>query len=289
MKQTFFALGFCIIAGPAFTQNQPGNPQPDSIHVVLHENQNGTILTLDTIVPVSQQQSLFTWMEANGWQAPPPPPPPGHPHSIEHVIVMEGDSGLPHGQRHVMIVKGSCDSMPQGAHMRMKHPGQPGEMIVIHPPMPPHPPGSQVAVDVEHKDTIIDGKQHKMIVRTERIILPEGVTAPPAPPVAPMPPTPGTPPQGDRKPAPAEHQKQLVVFPNPSTGVINVEFDVNPREKTTLRVLDMNGKVVYTEEITMSGSKHVKREINLGAQGKGTYTVEVKSSKQVMTERVIIQ
>lgn len=284
MKRSIVMLGLCTIAGTAFAQNQP-----DSIHIVLHENQNGTMRTLDTIVPVSQQHQLFQWMQANGWEVPPPPPPPGTgPGEFHHEIIIEGDS-IPHGDHRVMMIHMQGDSMPPpppGCHrVIMQNGNHP------HPPVPPHPPGSKVEVSVLHKDTMIDGKKHVMIIRTEKIILPEGVTAPPpSPPGAPQPPVPPSPPQGNnKKHGPAEHQKELIVYPNPSSSVINVEFEVAANEKTTLRVVDANGKVIYTEEIVESESKHIKREINLDGQSKGAYTVEVKSDKKVIAERVILQ
>jgi hypothetical protein len=293
MKQTFLTLGLCIIGGAAFSQHQP-----DSLRIVLHENQNGTLRVLDTIVPLSQQQALFTWMEANGWDTPPPPPPPGSHMPLEHVVIIDSDSGeLHHGERHVMIMHGPCDSLrpplpphPPGAHVRIAHRPAPrdanGDVIIMRTPMPPTAPGTEVDVTTVEKDTVINGVTHKMIIRTERIILPEGVNALPAPPMPPK--APGTPAQM-KQPQPAEHQKQLSVYPNPSTDMITVEFDVKPKEKTTLRVLDMNGKQVYTETIVDEAGKHVVREINLGGNAKGSYTVEVESAGKVIVQKVVLQ
>lgn len=282
MKKTLFAICLLVTGSAAIAQNQP-----DSIHIVLHENQNGNIRVLDTIVPISQQQALFTWMQANGWEAPPPPPSPGQgPAHFNHEIIIEGDS-IPHGNHRMMMIhmEGDSSSPPHGRHHVLLHDGN-------HPPHPHHPPGSQVEVNVQHKDTTIDGQKRTMVIRTERIILPEGMQHQPAPPVAPnspMPPTPPAPSKGDKKPMPAEKQSDLVVYPNPSTAIISVEFDVVAKEKTTLQVIDMNGKVVYTEQIVESESKHLHREINLSGKTKGAYTVEVKTDKKVIAERVILQ
>lgn len=289
MKQTLLALGVCITSAAVAQQTrlQPLQ-QLDSLHVVLHTDQNGTLRTLDTIVPVSQQQSLFQWMDANGWDTPPPPPLPApgmEPVAFDFVIVHDDSiaAGV-RGERHVRVMKGSCDPIPPvppGAQVRMKH--DDGEAVFMRAPAPP--PGTKVDVSMQEKDTVIDGQQRKMIIRTERIILPEGMEPPPAPP---LPPAPPTPPQGQKQAA-APDQKELSVYPNPTSSVVTVEFDVAAKEKTTLRVLDMNGKAVYTEEITDSQDKHIYREINLSDKGKGTYTVEVKSAKKAMAKKVIVQ
>ncbi|MCK6641552.1 MAG: T9SS type A sorting domain-containing protein [Bacteroidia bacterium] len=275
--KSIMTIAALSLSALAFAQNQP-----DSIHIVIHENQNGNERTLDTIVPVAQQQSLFLWMEQNGYQAPPPPPPPGAgPMTMEHVIVLEGDSSA-EGERNVIVIMN--DSMmpppPPGTHppqrvMIMRN--GPGDGSHPAPPMPPgpHPKGSQVTVDIQERDTVINGEKHKVVVKKETIILPP---APPAPPVPLK--APGTKP---------EMQRGLVVYPNPSDAIINVEFDVQAKQKTVLSVRDANGKTVYTERITMDQPQRVKREINLADKGKGTFVVEVNSGDKVIAEKVILK
>lgn len=292
MKKILLAIGVCT-AATAFAQNEP-----DSIHVVINQNKNGNLRILDTIVPIAQQQALFNWMQANGWQAPPPPPPPlppgaplpppppGAPRMIEQEIIMEGDSTTsPNGERHMINMQMNGDSMmmppPPPGQCRMVitddgngPQGQGGAMIMRTdgPPM-----GGDVTMEVTEKDTIINGETRKLIIRTERIVLP------------PNPPAPPTPPGNGKQPMPPNGKRDLVVYPNPTDGMITVEFDVVPKEKTSLRVTDMNGKVVYTEEITDEQGKHVTRQINLTDKGKGAFTVEVKSKSKVIAERVILQ
>jgi hypothetical protein len=291
MKKIYLALGICTAVTSFAQQNQP-----DSIHIVLHENQNGNIRVLDTIVPLGQEQALFTWMQTNGWEAPPPPPSNGEPMMFEHEIVINGDSMPANGQRMVFVtIEGDSmllpppPPMPPGApgdrrqmvvigDDEMPAPGEGNVMIMRHP-MPP-PPGCDVTVNVTEKDTIINGETRKMIIKTERVILPKN---------PPVPPTPPTPPANGKNSAPGEMKRDLVAYPNPTNGMISVEFDVAPKEKTTLRVLDMNGKVVYSEEIADEQGKHIYREINLSGKGKGSYTVEVKSAKKVIAEKVILQ
>lgn len=281
----------------AFAQNER-----DSIHLVLHENQNGTLRTLDTIVPISEQQALFVWMNANGWDAPPPPPPiPGQPMMFEQEIVIDGDSSsAPNGQRVIIIeMEGDAgaEAMPPLPPLPPAPPLPPGapippgqcKMVIIEDgkgpegngeimrhPMPP-PPGSDVQMTVVEKDTVINGETRKMIIRTERIILPA------------KPPVPPTPSGNDKKPIPAKGKRDLVFYPNPANSIITVEFDIAAKEKTTLQVIDMNGKVVYTEEIVDEQGKHITREINLSGKGKGAYTVEVKSNSKMIAERIILQ
>jgi hypothetical protein len=319
MKNKLLTLGFSLLVGSAaFAQNDPDNNREDSIHIVIHENQNGTVRVLDTIVPVSQQQSLFTWMETQGWETPPPPPPPGSaPMRMQRVIIVDddsastvehrmifdkvqGDSGVmpphpPHAPCKVVRVK-TADGVIVTENIEGPEDAQ--DVIIIRTPLAPLPPLSPLSplsplpplsplaplpplpeeameVTITEKDTVINGEAHKVLVRTEPIILPP---RPPAPPV----------PAGEKKPGELA-KGGLLVYPNPASAVISVEFDVVGKEKTTLRVVDMNGKVVYSEVIVEDQSKHVKREINLEGKGKGAYTVEVQSADKVIAERVILQ
>jgi hypothetical protein len=180
---------------------------------------------------------------------------------------MMGDSTMPppppgtHPPQRVMIMRNG-----------------PGDGNHPAPPMPPggpHPKGSQVTVDIQERDTVINGEKRKVVVKKETIILPP---APPVPPATPK--APGSKP---------EMQRSLVVYPNPSDAVINVEFDILPKQKTVLSVRDANGKTVYTEKITMDQPQRVKREINLADKGKGTFVVEVNSGDKVIAEKVILK
>lgn len=276
MKNKLLLLGFSSIVGlPAFAQNAP-----DSIHIRINENNNGVVRVLDTIVAAENGPQLFMWMEAQGFQTPPPPPPPpGHPMEFETEIIIEGDSGTPppNGQRRVMVMKhADGDSL---APLPPPPPG--GKMIMIEEngsgprqPHPPHPPRAPMEITVIEKDTVINGKPQKIITRTEKIIAPP---PPPAPPAKPG------------KTVPPKTDNSLTVYPNPASSVITVEFDVIGKQKTTLRVVDMNGKAVYTEVIAEDQSQHLKREINLSGKGKGAYTVEIDNGTKVIAERVILQ
>ncbi len=71
------------------------------------------------------------------------------------------------------------------------------------------------------------------------------------------------------------------VYPNPSTGIINVRNTNNAAG--TIAVYDMVGKVVYTSEMGANN------EINLSANGTGVYVVKVNSEAGSFVERVVIK
>lgn len=81
---------------------------------------------------------------------------------------------------------------------------------------------------------------------------------------------------------------EISVFPNPSSGVITIAFEQGEKEKTTIQVMDVTGKVVFKENLgKFSGS--YKKEVNLKEFGAGTYVVEIATGEKRTTKKVLIQ
>lgn len=85
-------------------------------------------------------------------------------------------------------------------------------------------------------------------------------------------------------PASRVFANEMRVFPNPSTGIINVGGKIEPG--ATLRVTDMTGRVVLEKQFPDNGEL---LELDLSSQSKGVYNVTVVGSKQLTTTRVVVQ
>lgn len=74
------------------------------------------------------------------------------------------------------------------------------------------------------------------------------------------------------------------VYPNPSTGLVNVSLTETGATRVALRVLDNLGRVVYT------GSMHdnAVKSVDLGHLANGMYTVQVNLDDQVVTKSVSV-
>lgn len=77
---------------------------------------------------------------------------------------------------------------------------------------------------------------------------------------------------------------KMRIFPNPSTGVVNIGGQIEPG--ATLRVTDLMGRVVLVKQI-MQGDDLIK--LDLTSQGKGIYTVEMLSENQVVTKKIVLR
>src|SRR5574337_1594987 len=115
------AAVLALAGGKLFAQTQANLPDSIRIHVV--ENKNGNLLDIDTIVPLSQQQELFSWLHDQGIEVP-PPPPPGDSNLVIRMEKMEIDN----------------DSMTPVNARRMH--GPPAAPVPPLPPLPPMPPDS---------------------------------------------------------------------------------------------------------------------------------------------------
>ncbi len=75
---------------------------------------------------------------------------------------------------------------------------------------------------------------------------------------------------------------QLNVYPNPSTGVFNVDYN----QTGTLKVLDATGKLVY-EELLETTSEATK-SIDLSAFENGMYTFQISNSNQISNFKIAL-
>jgi hypothetical protein len=251
--------------------------QTDSVRIVIHQDINGTIHHLDTAVAHSQQQQLFQWMEQQGYELPAaPPPPPGEDPTIVMIVLDDSTITGPNNVRTHHLYHDSIAG-PNGKKVMVitdGHPLPPPPPGGKVPPVPPCP-SAPVKVEMIEKDTIINGQKHKMIVRTETIVIDEKAPLPPSPPKAPA-----------KQSSP---ESGLTVFPNPTTSTIHVEFDVKAKSKTEISVTDASGKSIYAEQIVEDQDKHCVRDINVNGKAKGTYTVVVTDGKRKEVSKVVVQ
>ncbi len=81
--------------------------------------------------------------------------------------------------------------------------------------------------------------------------------------------------------------QSLVLFPNPAKDQVKVSFDAEATEMT-LRVLDLSGKEIMTEEHDNLNGK-VDFMINVGQLADGVYMIEVSNGELKATKRLIKQ
>jgi len=77
----------------------------------------------------------------------------------------------------------------------------------------------------------------------------------------------------------------LNIYPNPTNGLVTIELPVKQSTNGSMSVLDMSGRVLYTETINMQeGDMH--HTFDVGHLPNGIYLIRVASANEVATERL---
>lgn len=79
----------------------------------------------------------------------------------------------------------------------------------------------------------------------------------------------------------------VVAFPNPTDGIINLAYDRNEVAPVSIKVINLMGAVVaeVNEASQLSGDRV---SINLANQAAGTYIVQITTEKNVVTRKVVL-
>lgn len=83
-------------------------------------------------------------------------------------------------------------------------------------------------------------------------------------------------------------ENSLTIFPNPSSGIINVEFENTMSEPCSIEIKDVNGKSLINSSVfTTAGFNN--QTIDVSHLAKGIYMIELKTSTYRKTSRIILQ
>lgn len=261
MKLKTFLIGAGLTLG-MITGAMAQAPTQDSIRLKIIKDENGTLTNIDTTVAASQHGQLMVWLSSQGIELPPPPP---------H---MEGDTM--HMKR-VMIIEME-DSIGGDVMMRMPMPPPaPGEPLPPPPPgtvmmrIPPPPPGHEGEVMVIVCDSTMKNK-----TECKKVVIVKDA--------------PGGAPGSAKRPAPPKEMKanELLIYPNPSKGNFSIEINMPGKEKAELIISDINGRIVYSEQIAESNEK-ITKQVDLSKYGKGMYSIRVNKGGKVIIENVVVE
>lgn len=101
--------------------------------------------------------------------------------------------------------------------------------------------------------------------------------------------------EGENAPASGENStgaeldpETIQFFPNPTTGVFTLRFNLEQNGDTEVSVRDLAGNVVYSEELKgFEGS--YEKTIDLGKAAKGAYFINIKQNDYTATKQIVLQ
>jgi len=78
----------------------------------------------------------------------------------------------------------------------------------------------------------------------------------------------------------------LVAYPNPTSGILNIEFTITEDEIYTIELINSSGKVIMEQRINVLGGKF---EIDMSGLNSGFYVLKAMTNKKVQLTKVIKQ
>ena len=80
----------------------------------------------------------------------------------------------------------------------------------------------------------------------------------------------------------------LDVYPNPSRDIFNVRFTSEDVQNLEIRIINVIGEVVYTENLEQFVGEYTK-QVDLATYTKGVYFLEITTDNGVINKKLILQ
>lgn len=81
----------------------------------------------------------------------------------------------------------------------------------------------------------------------------------------------------------------LNVYPNPSSGKINIDFELPEKGSTQIIITDLQGKEVYKEEFNNDSFGLQNRQADLTTSTGGIYLLKIKNADKSVVKKLVIQ
>ena len=270
---TCLALG-CYAPG---AQAQEESPKK-KIKVVIREGNNST-----EVYEYNSREEMEADERLKGKIIPPPAPPlPGSAFHERLEKSLPADAVTPE-VRHIMLLTDSVD----GIHFKVSD-------------------DSCTLIHTDRVDFIKVREQADRLMQLGEAGA-AGIPLPPAPPMPPLAPAaelqappvpeapaaPGAPvvPDAPAVPDPVEAPQwleELQIFPNPADDHVQVRFRSKSRGQAVLRLIDLNGRVVYEETIP-DVDQTIEKTIKAPKGEKGMMVLQIQQGGNTYSQRVILK
>jgi hypothetical protein len=77
-------------------------------------------------------------------------------------------------------------------------------------------------------------------------------------------------------------------YPNPNNGKFTLSFDLKDKGNTTINIMNIEGKSVYSEELS-NFTGNYNKEIDISSHPKGTYFVKIKQGSHAQLKKIILE
>ena len=84
------------------------------------------------------------------------------------------------------------------------------------------------------------------------------------------------------------NSNKMLVYPNPTNGILNIEFNNFDNRYTSLSIVNILGDEVYKEQLENTSIKY-SNQLDLSEYSNGIYFVKFSSIEKVITKKLILQ
>jgi len=81
----------------------------------------------------------------------------------------------------------------------------------------------------------------------------------------------------------------LSIFPNPTTGKLNIEMEITEAKDFGFKLLNINGQEIWSDKPAKHTIGKYQKAINLKKYAKGVYTLQIISSEGTINRKVAVE
>jgi hypothetical protein len=80
----------------------------------------------------------------------------------------------------------------------------------------------------------------------------------------------------------------LYIYPNPTDGMLNIQFMMNETEPVKLIILSINGEIMYSQDFGIIKG-YFTRQVDISTLAKGIYILRLVSDSGIMNEKIVLK
>ena len=82
--------------------------------------------------------------------------------------------------------------------------------------------------------------------------------------------------------------ENLSIYPNPTTGMLNVKFDAEKEGDVQVKLVSINGQVIFNEIMSASSGQY-NNSFDISDQAKGIYLLSIISEKEKIDRKIVLK
>ena len=82
---------------------------------------------------------------------------------------------------------------------------------------------------------------------------------------------------------------EFKTYPNPSEGLVNVEWNDKNDENVNAQLYDISGKLVLEETLNVDNVFKNKKTLDLSQLNGGSYILKIEANEKIGTKKIILQ